>query len=194
MFWMLRVTVKDGERAFLLRNGRVERVLAPGRHRLFGWKRTLTVETYQVVRAEFPADRFAVLKAARPDLAAELFELVETRADEIAIVSLDGRPTHLMGPWQSRVFWKVATTVDVERIDVTSDRRLQPRHASITARERALLVAEHVVENDEAGLLYVDGRFTERLAAGRHAFWTVGRKVEVKRLDLRPQALEITRC
>ena len=32
----------------------------------------------------------------------------------------------------------------------------------------------------------------ERLAAGRHAFWTAGRKIEVKRLDLRPQALEIT--
>ena len=32
----------------------------------------------------------------------------------------------------------------------------------------------------------------ERLAPGRHAFWTVGRKIEVKRLDLRPQAVEIT--
>ena len=61
------------------------------------------------MRAEFPAERFAVLKAARPDLAAEMFEPVETKADEIAIVSLDGRPTHLMGPWQTRVFWKVAT-------------------------------------------------------------------------------------
>ena len=29
-FLMLRVTVKDGERAFLMRNGRFERVLEPG--------------------------------------------------------------------------------------------------------------------------------------------------------------------
>ena len=61
------------------------------------------------MRTEFPAERYAVLKAARPDLAAELFEAVETKADEIAIVSLDGRPVHLMAPWQTRVFWKVAT-------------------------------------------------------------------------------------
>ena len=60
------------------------------------------------------------------------------------------------------------------------------------ARERNTLVAEHVVENHEAGLLMVEGRFVERLAPGRHAFWTVGRKIEVKRLDLRPQAVEIT--
>ena len=49
-----------------------------------------------------------------------------------------------------------------------------------------------MVENHEAGLLYVEGRLVERLSAGRHAYWTVGRKVAVMRLDLRPQAVEIT--
>src|SRR5262245_51155566 len=117
----LRVMVKDGERVFLTRNGRFERVLEPGRHTLFDPKRELGVELYQVVRVEFTADRYAVLKAARPDLAAELFEAVEMRVDELAIVSLDGCLTHFMAPWQIRVFWKVATRVEVERIDVMSD-------------------------------------------------------------------------
>jgi regulator of protease activity HflC (stomatin/prohibitin superfamily) len=188
----LRVTVKDGERALLTRNGRFERVLEPGRHILFDPKRELAVELHQVVRAEYAADRYAVLKTARPDLAAELFEAVETKADEIAIVSIDGRPTHLMAPWQTRVFWKVASLVQVERIDVTSEAKVKPRHLAMVARERNTLVAEHVVENHEAGLLYVEGRLVERLAPGRHAFWTAGRKIEVKRLDLRPQAVEIT--
>ena len=84
--FVLRVTVKDGERAFLTRNGRLERVLEPGRHSLFDPRRELAVELHNVVRAEFPAERFAVLKAARPDLAAQLFEAVETKADEVAIV------------------------------------------------------------------------------------------------------------
>ncbi len=188
----LRVTVKDGERAILTRNGRFQRALEPGRHTLFDVKREFAVELHQVVRAEFPAERYAVLKAARPDLAAELFEAIETKADEVAIVSLDGRPVHLMGPWQTRVFWKVATRVEAERIDVTSDPKVKARHLAMIVRERNALVAEHVVENHEAGLLMVEGRFVERLAPGRHAFWTVGRKIEVKRLDLRPQAVEIT--
>ena len=59
-------------------------------------------------------------------------------------------------------------------------------------RNRPTIVTEAVVENHEAGLLYVEGRLVERLAPGRHAFWIVGRKIEVKRLDLRPQAVEIT--
>src|SRR4051794_39737195 len=141
-----RVTVKDGERALLSRNGRLERVLGPGRHALFDPLRELSVELFQVVRAEFPADRFAVLKAARPELAAELFEAVETRANELAIVSLDGRPQALMAPWQSRIFWKVATRVDVERIDIAREPRVDPRHLAMITRERNLLVTEIVVE------------------------------------------------
>lgn len=188
----LRVTVKDGERALLMRNGRFERVLEPGRHRLFDLRHELAVELHPVVRAEFPAERYAVLNAARPDLTSMLFEAVETKADEVAIVSLDGRPAHLMAPWQTRVFWKVATRIGVERIDVSSERTVSPRHLAMLERTRNTLVSETVVENHEAGLLYVEGRLVERLAPGRHAYWVAGRKVEVKRLDLRPQALEIT--
>src|SRR3984885_6900730 len=117
-FLMTRLTVKDGERALLTRNGRLERVLEPGRYRLFDPRRELSAEVLNVVRAEFPAERYAVLNAARPDLAANLFEVVETKANEIAIVSLDGRPVLIMTPWQMRVYWKIATRVDIERIDV----------------------------------------------------------------------------
>ena len=61
--FMLRVIVKDGERAILMRNGRFDRVFEPSRHTLFDPLRKLTVELHAVVRAEFPADRFAVIKA-----------------------------------------------------------------------------------------------------------------------------------
>ncbi|MGJ4926045.1 slipin family protein [Bradyrhizobium sp. HKCCYLS2038] len=185
-------TVADGERALVWRDGQLVRVLGPGRHALLDPMHRLKLQLFDVVKAEYPADRYAVLKAARPDLAGELFAAVETGADEIAIVSLDGRPTHLLTPWQTRVYWKVATQVEVERIDITSDVRVSARHLAMIERNRPGIVTEVVVENHEAGLLHVDGKLSERLAPGRHAFWAVGRKIEVKRLDLRPTALEIT--
>jgi regulator of protease activity HflC (stomatin/prohibitin superfamily) len=194
-FLMLRLTVKDGERAFLMRNGRFERVLGPGRHRLFDPLRGLSVELHNAVRTEYPAERYAVLKAARPDLAAEMFEAVETGEGEVAIVSLDGLPAHVLGPYQLRVYWKVVTRVDVERIDVARAPKVEARHLAMLERaglRGAPYVAETVVENHEAGLLHVEGRLVERLAPGRHAYWTVGRKVTVVRHDLRPQAVEIT--
>jgi regulator of protease activity HflC (stomatin/prohibitin superfamily) len=192
LFLTLDVTVKDGERAIVKRHGRFERVLEPGRHRLFDPMRKLTADVYQVVRTEFRLDDYNVLKAARPDLADALFEMVETLAGELAVVSFDGRPTHLVGPWSTRVFWKVATKVGVERIDVASDPKVAPRHLAMVSRKHNAYLIEPVIENHEAGLLYVEGRFVERLAPGRHSFWTVDRKVEVRPIDLRPQAVEIT--
>jgi regulator of protease activity HflC (stomatin/prohibitin superfamily) len=66
------------------------------------------------------------------------------------------------------------------------------RHLALIDRAHNPFAAEMVVENHEAGLLFVEGRLLERLAPGRHVYWTVNRKVEVKRLDLRPVAVEIT--
>ena len=188
----LRVTVKDGERALILKEGRVERALGPGSHKLWDPRHRLAIESFAVIRTEFPAERYAVLKAERPDLASELFELVETGADELAIVSLDGRPKHLLPPWTTRVFWKVATKIGIERIALGDDPTVQPRHLDQVNRTNNLYLLETVVENHEAGLLQVEGRLVRRLAPGRHSHWRVNRKVEVKRLDLRPQALEIT--
>jgi hypothetical protein len=94
-----------------------------------------------------------------------------------------------MTPWQVRVYWKLATRVDVERIAVADDARVSARHLAMIERNRPTIVTEAVVENHEAGLLYVEGRLTERLAPGRHAFWIAGRKIEVKRLDLRPSCV-----
>jgi regulator of protease activity HflC (stomatin/prohibitin superfamily) len=189
---MLRVTVNDGERGLLVRNGNLIRVLEPGRHTLFDPLAQLAVEICKVVRAELPIDRYNVIKAERPDLAANLFEAVETRADELAVVSLDGRPVQLLGPWQARVYWKVATSVTVERIDTATDPRVAPRHLTLLDRARIPYLTETVVENHEAGLLTIEGRLVARLPPGRHAYWTVNRKVEVKRIDLRPQSVEIT--
>ena len=187
-----RIDVKAGERVLLLRDGRYERALAPGRYRLWDPRGLLAIERYPIVRAEMPAERYAVLKAERPELAADLLTLVETQANELAVVNLDGRPTHLMGPWQSRAFWKVATEVAVERIDTGADPVVSPRHLTLIDRARTAYMSETIVESHEAGLLYLEGKLVARLAPGRHAYWTVNRKVEVKRLDLRPQALEVT--
>ena len=68
---MTVVTVKDGERALLTRSGMVERVLGPGRHRLFDPRRELTAEVFKVVRAEFPAERYLVLGKSRGEQGAK---------------------------------------------------------------------------------------------------------------------------
>ena len=128
MLFKFKVIVKDDERAFLVRDGRFERLLGPGRFVALDYGRRLTAEVVKVARAEIAADKALLFAKAHPEVAAEHFEIVQAGANEVAIVSLDGEPKHLMLPNTTRAFWKTITKVDVERIDASTEVRVAKRH------------------------------------------------------------------
>jgi regulator of protease activity HflC (stomatin/prohibitin superfamily) len=187
-----KVIVKDDERAFLTRDGRFVRLLGPGRFAAFDLGHRLTAEVVKVQRTELAIEKAVMLERAAPMVAAEHLEIVRTGANEVAIVSLDREPKHLMLPNTARAFWKTMTEVGVERIDTAAEVAVARRHLDRLDLARTPMVTVAVVEAHEAGLLFVDGRLVERLAAGRHAFWNVGRTVRVQKVDLRPTPLEVT--
>jgi len=154
--------------------------------------RRLTAEVVKVARAEIAADKALLFAKAHPDVAAEHFEIVQAGAGEVAIVSLDGEPKHLILPNTTRAFWKTITKVDVERIDATAEVRVAKRHLDKLDPARSPMVVYGQVEAHEAGLLFVDGKLSERLPSGRHAFWAVGRTVKIAKVDTRPTPLEVT--
>jgi hypothetical protein len=193
VLFKFKIVVKDDERAFLNRDGRFERLFGPGRFVAFDTGRRLTAETVKVVRAEIAADKALLFAKSHPAVAAEHFEIVQTGANEVAIVSLDGEPKHLVVPNTTRAFWKTLTKVDVERIDAAAEVRVARRHLDkLDPARSASLVVHAQVEAHEAGLLFIDGKLVERLPAGRHAFWAVGRTVKVAKVDTRPTPLEVT--
>jgi regulator of protease activity HflC (stomatin/prohibitin superfamily) len=192
VLFKFKVIVKDDERAFLVRDGRFERLLGPGRFVALDYGRRLTAEVVKVARAEIAADKALLFAKAHPDVAAEHFEIVQAAASEVAIVSLDGEPKHLILPNTTRAFWKTITKVDVERIDAMTEVRVAKRHLDKLDPARMPMVVLAQVEAHEAGLLFIDGELTERLPAGRHAFWAVGRTVKIQKIDTRPTPLEVT--
>ena len=192
MLFKFKVIVKDDERAFLVRDGRFERLLGPGRFVALDYGRRLTAEVVKVARAEIAADKALLFAKAHPDVAAEHFEIVQAAASEVAIVSLDGEPKHLILPNTTRAFWKTITKVDVEQIDAMTEVRVAKRHLDKLDPARMPMVVLAQVEAHEAGLLFIDGELTERLPAGRHAFWAVGRTVKIQKIDTRPTPLEVT--
>lgn len=191
-FWTTAV-VKDDERAFLRRDGRFVRLLEPGRFADFDPFQQLSVEIVKILRAEIAPEKALLLAKTEPDIATENFAIVQPGPTEVAIVSMDGEPKHLVLANTTRAFWKTLTAIDVEMIDTTATLRVEKRHLDKldAARAGGAFVAT-VVEANEAGLLYVDGVLTEQLKPGRHAFWSVGRTVRIAKADLRPQALEVT--
>jgi len=184
--------VKDDERAFLFRDGRFLRLLTPGLHREFDWNARTTADVVKIVRAEIPAEKALLFEKTQPALAEANFEIVQAGANEVAIVSFDGEPKHIVLPNTTRAFWKTLTRVDVELIDTAADIRIAKRHQDKFDMTRSTVATCAIVEAHEAGLLMVDGQMSERLGPGRHAFWTVGRTVRIVKVDLRPQPLEVT--
>jgi hypothetical protein len=169
VLFKFKVVVKDDERAFLVRDGRFERLLGPGRFVALDYGRRLTSEVVKVARAEIAADKALLFAKAHPAVAAEHFEIVQVGPNEVAIVSLDGEPKHLVLPNTTRAFWKTITKVDVERIDATTEVRVAKRHLDKLDPARMPMVVQAQVDAHEAGLLFIDGKLTERLPAGRHA-------------------------
>jgi regulator of protease activity HflC (stomatin/prohibitin superfamily) len=193
--WKLRmfnVIVKDDERAFLTRDGRFERLLGPGRFAAFDPRGHLAAETVKAVRAEISTDKALLLAKTHPHIAAENFEIVQAGPTDVAIVSFDGEPKHMVMPNSTRAFWKTLTKVDVDRIDAAADVRVAKRHLDRLDLARMPIVVHAIVEAHEAGLLFIDGKLAERLPAGRHAFWAVGRTIKLQKVDTRPQPLEVT--
>lgn len=185
--------VRDDERAFLTRNGRFEKLLGPGRFTAFDPLGELSVETVKVLRAEIAPERALLLARTEPDLAEESFAIVQPGPTEVAIVSMDGDPKHLVLPNTTRAFWKTLTRVTVETIDTAATLHVAKRHLDkLDAARSGQTIVTAVVEAYEAGLLFVDGVLTERLKPGRHAFWAVARQVRIAKMDMRPQPLEVT--
>ena len=191
-FWTTAI-IKDDERGILRRDGRFEKLLAPGRFAELDVMGQLTVEIVKVLRAELLPEQALLLARTEPDLAEEHFAIVQPGPTQVAIVSLDGDPKHLVLPNTTRVFWKTLTAVTVETIDTADQLRDEKRHLDkLDAARSGNTVVSAVVDAHEAGLLYVDGILTERLGPGRHAFWAVGRQVRIAKMDMRPQPLEVT--
>lgn len=184
--------VRDDERGLLFRDGRFERLLEPGRHRLLDPGANYTAEIVKVIRAELPAERALLFEKTQPLLAEKHLVIVQTSSNEVALVSFDGEPRHVCLPNSTRAFWKTLTQVDVEMIDTAADMRISKRHLDKIDVARVAVATAATVEAHESGLLIVDGELKGRLPPGRHAFWQVGRTVKVHKVDLRPQPLEVT--
>jgi len=191
-FWTT-VTVNDDERAFLRRDGRFVKLLEPGRFTEFDPLSQLSVETVKILRAEIAPEKALLIAKSDPDIAEENFAIIQAGPTEVAIVSMDGEPKHLVLPNTTRAFWKTSTRVEAEVVDTASALRVDKRHLDkLDAARAGGTIVTSVVDASQAGLLFVDGVLTERLPPGRHAFWSVGRTVRIQLIDLRPNPIEVT--
>ena len=199
MWFYNKFIVRKHERGLLFKDGDFIKFLGPGTYRYFGLRCRYAVERFDLSVAAFEhrlADYLVEAERAEID---RLFHVVETNADEVALVYLNERASAVLAPAERKLYWKGVVKVRVERFDLNEGIALDARLTKrlVNGRDAKVLavvdkaVYARIVPDGHVGLLYVDGELTDTLAAGLHAFWNVAHAVGVELVDLRVKALEV---
>ncbi len=199
MWFIQKFIVRKHERGLLFKDGDFIQFLAPGTYRYFALRHRYAVERFDLAVAAFEhrlADYLVEAERAEID---RLFHLVETNADEVALIYFNERASAVLGPAERKLYWKGVVKVRVEHYDLNEGIALDARLTKrlVNGRDTQVLavvnkaVYARIVPDGHVGLLYVDGELTETLAAGLHAYWNVAHAVGVELVDLRIKTLEV---
>ncbi|MEO5755712.1 MAG: slipin family protein [Mesorhizobium sp.] len=187
-----RVLVKENERALTLYKGEIKAVLLPGEHSLVNRRGNLEVSRHDLRNPEFVSAYEKALFDKLPDVAARHFTVVRTSRTDVAVIERDGNLHAVLAPDRKLVLWTDAGPWTVTVIDTAQDLAIEPAVMRRLGQARKTeLMSVHPVVDGQAGLLFVDGVLVRTLAAGVHAFWNVGRMVQVKVVDLKRQSLDV---
>ena len=199
MWFLQKFIVRKHERGLLFKDGDFIKFLEAGTYRYFGLRSRYAVERFDLSVAAFEHRLVDYLVEAERTEVDRLFHVVETHADEVALVYLNERAAAVLGPAERKLYWKGVVKVRIERFDLSEGIALDARLTKrlVNGRDAQVLavagkaVYARVVPDGHVGLLYVDGELTETLAAGLHAYWNVAHAVGVELVDLRVKALEV---
>ncbi|HEX5184072.1 MAG TPA: slipin family protein [Allosphingosinicella sp.] len=189
--------IAETQRGLLVKDGRLIRMLEPGRHMFWDFSGRLRVEIVSA-RGLFMGEWAEVIEKLHPELAANCLEIVRPAEGQAALIAIDGKPSLIVRPGQTVRVWKVLNDVEVTLYDVDARPRLDKAElVRLEKAETALVgnppaIATVAVGAAQAGLVFFDGELVETLKPGRYGYWQVGRTVTARTLDTRPVPLEVT--
>lgn len=197
---MLRkeVIIAENQRGLLVRDGRLDRVLSPGRHVFWLWDSRRDQIEFDPATGVCASAWVEGIELRHPELAEANFEIVRPAEGRVAVVSIDGRPSLIVRGGDVARVWKVLSPVTVETFDVEASPRIDRRRlpafeqASVFGKAVPAPIAVASIEEAHRGIVLFDGEYVESVGPGRHGYWQVGRKVTAKSLDTRPVPLEVT--
>ncbi len=191
MFILRPVKIRQHERGLLFYDREFRRLLNPGRHWIWGLPFKVRVERVSVREVYFHhQDLEVIVRSGALEGQAEVLDLKDS---ERALVSIDGRFGHLLGPGL-QALWTAFHEVRVELFDAGDVRLEHESLAVILASEghRGRSLLEQVnVEAGHAALLMRDGRHVDTLVPGTYALWRDAGRLRVWQVDLREQVLDV---
>lgn len=195
---MKNFIIAENQRGLLVKDGRLVRVLGPGRHFYWLWNsRRMQVEI-DFAHGACNSPLVDGIEKRHPELAEANFEIVAPQVGEVAIVRIDGRANLIVRGGDVARIWKVLDTVTVDVVDVEAEPKLPKRlltelgQATVFGKPLPAPVEAITVGEAQSAIVLFDNELFETVGPGRQGYWQVGRKVTSATLDTRPVPLEVT--
>lgn len=177
-------TIRVGmdERVVIFEDGLPVRALGPGTHRL--GRDAVAEIRFDVTDPVFTARR--EVRAVLPD---GWFKAATVAANQLGVLIIDHVPARIL-PMGVHRFWRLDDTVRVEILRTDRAPPTDPRHLALLGDA----VGTVTIAARQRGVRFKDGLPVERLAPGRHRFWTEGARIEIFETTAPPpEANAITR-
>lgn len=185
----MKIMIKDQECGYLMKNGRFQKLLLPGRYTYFkqlGFSVSIVPMTGQVDTGGIPIE---VLMAC-PDFASRVVraKLPDT---SIALHLVNGAFRQVLTAPEN-YFWNVYETNEFQIIDITDHDMAKSLPRIYMDLMPAKYYKKIVIKDGECGLLYYDNRLEKHLGPGTYYFWNYGAEVSCRIFNMKRQQLEIS--
>lgn len=189
----VRVRVKETERMIVLRKGQVHDILAAGEHMLRGKAGDMELIRHDIGAVAFASPYEKALFDRLPDVAARHLTVFRTTDAQVAVIERDGEIHAVLAPNHKLVVWADAGPWTVTHYDVAAEIGIEARLLRRLVRARK---TEHValvaVQQGHVALAFADGAHVRTVEAGSYGYWTAGRQVTARMVDLKRQPLDVT--
>ncbi|MDR2736538.1 MAG: slipin family protein [Gracilibacteraceae bacterium] len=182
----MKIVIKETERGFLFKNGKFLRMLVPGKHRIHSrWGETHLKTT---IGDQVDIKQTDIHVLLRDKNFAACVTKIEVPDCHIAVYNKDGRIAGALKPGQY-YYWNIFHKYTFQLINTCLPRVALPKDTMLLIPTN--LYSRVEVHEGQAGLLFYDGKYQEKLGSGSYYFWNGAVKVTCQLIDLRIQQLDI---
>ena len=196
-----KTIIPESHRGLLFKNQQFVEVLEAGQHSLWDWKWEYTIHQVAVVDTLKAGveEKWLHLIDLHAEAFAEHAQTWATSEDEVGLVYQDGVLKDIKAPAQRGAYWKTQRNIEVRKIDISEDFKLDKKLARLVSSSREAQLhdtAMHAVTlanvaEGHTAFLEVDGETMDTLKSGVHVWWRFNRDIKVKPMDLRLQNMEV---
>jgi regulator of protease activity HflC (stomatin/prohibitin superfamily) len=193
MLGFTKIVIGDGERGLRYVDRQFKNILTPGVYKFWNPRGRTAVKVLDIATSEYAGRDGELLIERLGANVGEHFLLADIGAQEIGLLSRNGKVDELLSPGARKLYWKASAPMTLQRLSLASG---APVPAELAVRLKQLgaldkFAVSTTVQAESTGLLFVDGKFVRSLDPGAYAFWNFQKNVVLEAIDLRVQALEV---